>query len=103
MTEKRFIFLDGFSLRYTCICDNQKGYRTNGVLKQDEVLELLNQLHEENEQLKEENNKLHTKIFEMRTNTALERTEISKQPYTGKKNKKEYLDVKEFLDELEKW
>lgn len=52
MTEKRFIFLDGFSLRYTCICDNQKGHRTNGVLKQDEVLELLNHLHEENEQLK---------------------------------------------------
>lgn len=52
MTKKRFIFLDGFSLRYTCICDNQKGHRTNGVLKQDEVLELLNHLHEENEQLK---------------------------------------------------
>lgn len=57
MTEKRFIFLDGFSLRYTCICDNQKGHRTNGVLKQDEVLELLNHLHEENEQLKQRNNR----------------------------------------------
>ena len=52
MSEKRFSFLDGFSLRYTCICDNQKGYRTNGVLKQDEVLEMLNALYEENKQLK---------------------------------------------------
>ena len=53
MSEKRFTFLDGFSLRYACICDNQKGYRTDGVLKQDEVLELLNALHEENQSLKE--------------------------------------------------
>ena len=52
MTEKRFTFLDGFSLRYTCICDNQKGYRTDGVLKQDEVVDLLNALHEENKSLK---------------------------------------------------
>lgn len=59
MTAKRFTFLDGSSLRYTCICDNQKGYRTNGVLKQDEVLELLNNLHEENEKLK-----LHLHILE---------------------------------------
>lgn len=60
-------------------------------------------LAEENEQLKKENNKLHQKIFEMRTNIALERTEISRQTYTGKKNKKEYLDAKEFLNEMEKW
>lgn len=60
-------------------------------------------LKEENEQLKKENNKLHQKIFEMRTNIALERTEISRQTYTWKKNEKEYLTAKEFLDEIEKW
>lgn len=50
-------------------------------------------LEKENEQLKKENDKLHQRIFEMRTNVALDRTEISRQSYTPK----------EFLDEIEKW
>ena len=68
-----------------------------------ELWEFLNKLNDENEQLKTENNKLHQKIFEMRTNIALERTEISGQTYTGKKTSKEYLTATEFLNEIEKW
>ena len=66
----------------------------SGALTDDKRIK---ELYDENEQLKKENKKLHTKIFEMRTNIALERTEISKETYTGKKN------AKEFLDGLKKW
>lgn len=65
----------------------------NARISKDDLIEKLTR---ENEQLREENNKLHTKIFEMRTNIALERTEISNQTYTWK-------NAKEFLNELEKW
>ncbi|MBR2557137.1 MAG: hypothetical protein IKE95_02010 [Methanobrevibacter sp.] len=58
---------------------------------------LIDEKNKEIEQLKEENKKLHTKIFEMRTNIALNRTEISRETYTAKKS------TKEFLNELEKW
>lgn len=60
------------------------------------LVKKVNKLLEENKQLKKENKKLHSKIFEMRTNEALERTEISKQSYDG------YKTEKEFLKELEK-
>lgn len=96
MTTKRFtIEIDDEN--FAQILDN------NIPIGQYNLCNVLNRLYEENKKLKEENNKLHTKIFEMRTNIALERTEISGQTYTGKKNEKEYLDAKEFLDELEKW
>ena len=99
MTEKRFTYPMKDDVYYSLGL-----FRDNGKeMSKDDVLDMLNNLYEENQKLKEENNKLHTKIFEMRTNIALERTEISRQPYTGKKNKKEYLDSKEFLDEMEKW
>lgn len=62
-----------------------------------EMIDLLNELYEENQALKERNKKLYTEIFEMRTNIALERTEINRETYTAKKS------AKEFLDELEKW
>ena len=119
MTAKRF--------KWVFIRNNELELRDNVIVKRfnnERLEELLNELHEENklllrkngaveeeieclseenEQLKEENNKLHQKIFEMRTNIALERTEISKQTYTGKKISKEYLTAIEFLDEIEKW
>ena len=50
--------------------------------------------YKENERLRSENSDLHQKLFEQRTINALERTEISKQPYKTSK---------EFLDEIEKW
>ena len=56
----------------------------------------LNNLSNENEQLKKENEKLHSKIFEMRTNKALERTEISKQSYDGYKTEL----ISELISEL---
>ena len=96
MTEKRFTIKPSMIVDdVTVIIDNQKEY-TFPVL--DSTLnymfcKVLNEQHETIEQLKKENNKLHQKIFEMRTNIALERTEISRQNYTSK----------EFLDELEKW
>lgn len=132
MTEKRFTITQDFEEHHRQIRDN--GHIIMGCFIEPQaeiIVDLLNELHEENqelkrlvkvtvedytdlkqsfdlidkenEQLRKENNKLHQKIFEMRTNIALERTEISKQTYTGKKNEKEYLDAKEFLDELEKW
>ena len=57
MTKKRFKFADGYSLRYNCIIDNLKGEDRDihNVLKTDEVLNMLNELHEENEQLKSDN------------------------------------------------
>lgn len=95
MTDKRFDW---------DVCDGDVLFYENGaVIDYDDVLEILNNLSGENEQLKKEIKQLHQKIFEMRTNIALERTEISRQTYTGKKNEKEYLTAKEFLDEIEKW
>lgn len=51
------------------------------------------QLKVENEKLKKENEKLHQKIFEIRTENALDRIEINKQHYT----------VDEFKEMLDKW
>ena len=58
-----------------------------------DVCELLNEQHETIERLQKDNKILMDKMFEMRTNKALNRTEISNQSYT----------VDEFLEELEKW
>ena len=100
MTEKRFEIKPSamYNNKYV-IHDSEKEY-TFPIL--DSTLnymfcKAMNELNDENEQLKKENKKLHTKIFVMRTNIALERTEISRESYTGKKN------AKEFLDDLEKW
>jgi len=84
MTNKRFEY------KNHKVYDNLTGetHSSNMV-----SVNVLNELAEENVWLKKENNKLHQKIFEMRTNIALERTEISRQSYTSK----------EFLDEIEKW
>lgn len=90
MTEKRFTMAED---EYT-IEDNSK---IISVMTREDILFTLNRLNDENEQLKKENKKLHSKIFEMRTNEALERTEISKQSYDG------YKTEKAFLKELEKW
>lgn len=57
--------------------------------------ELVRQYLKENRILKTENDRLHNKIFQMRTNSALDRTEnvVSNQTYT----------TNEFLEELDKW
>lgn len=100
MTEERFVIkpstivTDGF-----VIIDKEKKY-TFPVLESTlnyMFCKALNELHEENQALEESNKKLYTEIFEMRTNIALERTEINRETYTAKKS------VKEFLDDLEKW
>lgn len=55
--------------------------------------ELARQYLKENHILKTENDRLHNKIFEMRTGRALDRTEITNQTYT----------TNEFLEELDRW
>lgn len=55
----------------------------------------IKELSEENEELKQENKKLHDTIFALRTENAYDRaTEITKQ-----KN----INVREFLEELDRW
>ena len=107
MTEKRYDYSelkDGtygiFKDKYYDDNDISFSMRLCEVINEEQARSIVGQLNglaEENEQLKKENKKLHSKIFEMRTNEALERTEISKQGYSGYKTKKE------FLKELEKW
>ena len=58
------------------------------------IIDLMNEFYEENELLKEENNRLHNKIFEIRTIQALERIKTSKQK--GKL-------AKDFLEEMDNW
>ena len=85
MTEKRFKHHMGL------ICEKRDGEYYSFTVK--EVCDLLNAQHETIEQLKKDNKILMDKVFEMRTNDALDRTEISRQHYS----------VDEFLEELEKW
>ena len=90
MTKKRFTE----TVSTMTVKDNQTGreYKCEMGIDTD-LLELLNAQHETIEQLKKDNKILMDKVFEMRTNDALDRTEISRQHYS----------VDEFLEELEKW
>ena len=95
MTAKRFTITQDFEEHHRQIRDN--GHIIMGCFLEPQaevIVELLNKLSEENERLKSENSNLHQKLFEQRTRNALERTEISKQPYKTSK---------EFLKDLEKW
>ena len=93
MTEKRFALVlddDYGDVLNDNITGDAYGFEREYRIS---IVELLNMLHEENQSLKKENKRLHTRIFEMRTKRAYDRTAISDESFTEK----------EFLDELEKW
>ena len=94
MTEKRFelVWKDTGEVLH----DNETGL-DKGIYSPDyrfHVRDMMNELSEENEQLKQENKKLHDRIFAMRTNEALDRTLISE---------KDWKNPREFLENLDQW
>ncbi len=97
MTEKRFtqrLYETGERF----LEDNKTNcfYEIKDSFENVELLcERLNKIVDENEQLKQENKKLHNTIFALRTENAYDRvTEITKQ---------KDMNVRDFLEELDKW
>ena len=69
MSKKRFKL--GVNEQYGAILDNDK------IMRKDEIMELLNELHEENEKLKQTNQELYDKLQLTMSEKALKGGEIS--------------------------